>query len=131
MPQVLKTKNTASLGRSVSNVPPKPVLLYDGGCAFCRRWTGRLKRLTKERVDYAPYQEEAGRFAEIPYRDFESSIQLVDRDGSVFSGAAAAYRTLYYAPGWGWLFRLYKILPGFAPLSESVYRTISRHRHRF
>jgi lipase maturation factor 1 len=107
-----------------------PVLLYDGECRFCRRWAARFKRVTGERVRYAPYQQEAGRFPGIPYAEFERSIQLVEGDGRIFSGAAAALRTLAYAPRWDWLSWVYDHVPGFAPLAEAVYRFVSRHRHQ-
>jgi predicted DCC family thiol-disulfide oxidoreductase YuxK len=31
-------------------------MLFDGDCGFCRRWIGKWKELTGDRVRYAPYQ---------------------------------------------------------------------------
>ncbi|MGQ0644036.1 MAG: thiol-disulfide oxidoreductase DCC family protein [Elusimicrobiota bacterium] len=116
--------------RRVSAPPPRPLLVYDGDCAFCRRWARRLRAVTKSRADYAPYQEAAAIFPEIPRGDFEKSIQLIGPDGSVTSGAEAAYRTLALVPAGIPFLRLYERAPFFAALSEKIYGFVSRHRHR-
>lgn len=108
---------------------PKPLLLYDGDCGFCRRWIARWRRLTGDRVDYAPYQEAAARFPMISLQKFEAAMQLVEPDGHVSSSAEAVFRTLVYGgkhfPLW-----CYRHLPGFACLSECAYRFIAAHRGR-
>ena len=40
----------------------RSVLIYDGECNFCVRWVGRLKHMTKDRVEYLPSQEVCERF---------------------------------------------------------------------
>ena len=50
----------------VSNPPPKPLLIWDGDCDFCRLWIERWREMTAGKVDYATYQEAADRFPEIP-----------------------------------------------------------------
>ena len=35
----------------------RPLLVFDGECPFCRAWVDYWKRLTGDRIDYAPYQE--------------------------------------------------------------------------
>ena len=39
----------------------KPLLIWDGDCDFCRKWVDRWRHVTRDRVDYAPYQEVAQR----------------------------------------------------------------------
>lgn len=109
----------------------KPILIFDGDCGFCRRWILFWKSLTGSRVEYAPYQEVGSDFPQIPSRRFETSVQLVDRDGRVYSGAEAVFRALAVRPDFRWLMLLYGRVPGFRPLSEWFYRRVANHRLGF
>ncbi|MCY4402732.1 MAG: lipase maturation factor family protein [Candidatus Poribacteria bacterium] len=105
----------------------KPILVYDNECDFCRYWITQWQHITQDRIDYAPYQEVAPQFNEIPLSAFQSSVQLILEDGQVFSGAEAVLRALNNRIFlWGY----YK-LPLFAPLSEAVYRFVAHHRQFF
>ncbi|MBI3615381.1 MAG: lipase maturation factor family protein [Candidatus Omnitrophica bacterium] len=108
----------------------KPLFIYDGDCGFCRRWIARWQALTKDQIEYAPYQETAAQFPEIPEEQFQASVKLIDTDGQLFSGAEAIVRTLAHVPEKRWLLRLYKELPAAAPIAEWGYRIIARHRAR-
>jgi predicted DCC family thiol-disulfide oxidoreductase YuxK len=112
--------------RTVSNPPEKPLLVFDGDCHFCRRWIERWRELTGDAVDYAPFQEEANRFPEIPRENFEQAVHFIDTDGSVYRGAEAVFRSLgRRAKVWFWC---YEHVPGFAPITETAYRFIARRR---
>jgi predicted DCC family thiol-disulfide oxidoreductase YuxK len=106
----------------------RPVLVYDGGCGFCRRWIERWRHATGERVEYAPSQYGAPRFPRIPPGRFARSVVLIEPDGRASDGAEAVFRALSYAPDRGGWLALYKYLPLFAPASEAVYRFVARHR---
>ncbi len=110
--------------------PPasKPLLVFDGDCGFCRKWIGRWRRATLDLVDYAPYQEVAERFPEIPRAAFEHAVQLIETDGSVSSGALAVFRALATVPGRGGALRAYRRFPAFAAASERLYRGVASHR---
>lgn len=108
--------------------PCKPLLIYDGDCAFCRRCVEYGRNLTGDAVDYRPYQQVAAQFPYIPIEQFRAAAQFVDRDGSVSSGAEAVFRALAHAPGYGWLLWLYRHSGHFAALSEAAYRWVARHR---
>ena len=106
----------------------RPTLVYDGDCGICRYWVDYWQGLTGDRILYRPYQEAASDFPDIPREAFARAIQLIETDGSVYSGAAATYRVLWQAPGrgaWSWL---YAHVPGFAPASEWAYEFFSRRR---
>src|SRR5579864_30438 len=105
-----------------------PTLLYDGDCGICRYWVTYWQGLTGERVAYRPYQEAAADFPQIPARAFPRAIQLIEPDGQTYSGAAATYRVLQYAPGHGLLWWLYQHLPGFSLATELGYAFFARHR---
>ena len=109
----------------------RPLLVYDGECAFCRAWIARWRHVIGERIDYAPYQDAAARLPDIPRERFAHAVHLVEPDGRHTQGAEAVFRSLAHAPGHGWGLWLYRFLPGFAPASEWCYRRIARHRPAF
>jgi predicted DCC family thiol-disulfide oxidoreductase YuxK len=112
----------------VSNPPPKPLLIWDGDCDFCRLWIERWRETTAGKVDYLTSQEEADRFREIPTDDFNRSVVLIQPDSTVIFGAQAVYRSLAYRRSREWLAWSYDHLPGFAAVSETSYGLIARHR---
>jgi predicted DCC family thiol-disulfide oxidoreductase YuxK len=112
----------------VSEPPGRPTLVYDGDCGFCRRTVARLKSWTGEEVEYLAFQDalESGRFTEIPRAQFEESVQFIDQEGRVSSGAEAAARSLRGVARWPlWI---YQRAPGAAWVSEGVYRWVARNR---
>ena len=112
----------------VSNPPPKPLLIWDGDCHFCRLWIERWQVITRGEVDYATYQEMADRFPEIPREQFQKSVVFVDKDGEVFFAAEAVYRSLRYRSSRKWLLWSYDRVPGFAAFSEIAYKIVARNR---
>jgi predicted DCC family thiol-disulfide oxidoreductase YuxK len=105
-----------------------PTLVFDGDCAICRCWVRYWQQLANERALFRPYQEAAADFPAIPLDAFQQSIQLIEGDGRVYSGAAAAFRILRLAPGrqaWWWC---YAHMPGFAALCEWAYGFFARRR---
>jgi len=106
----------------------KPLLLYDGECAFCRAWLARWRHVIGERIEYAPYQEAAERFHAIPREEFARAVHLVEPGGRHSRAAEAVFRALACAPRHGWGLWLYRFVPGFAPLAEACYAWIARHR---
>ena len=105
----------------------KPLLVYDNDCDFCRYWIAQWQHLTGDRIDYAPYQEVAAEFPEIPLSAFESSVQLIHENGTVLSGAEAVFRALNN----GLLLWCYYHLFGFKSVSEGTYRFVAQHRPFF
>ena len=118
----------APLPARVSNPPAKPLLIWDGECHFCRHWIERWRIITGSEVDYAPYQEIAERFPEIPREQFQRSVVYIDRNGQVFVAAAAVYRSLGCCRSKKWLWWSYQHVPGFAAVSELAYRVIAGNR---
>jgi lipase maturation factor 1 len=112
----------------VANPPQKPLVIFDGECRFCRRWIERWREMTGGAVEYAPFQEVADRFPEIPSEDFAEALHFIDRDGTVYRGAEAVFRSLGSVSGGRALIWCYRHLPGFAPITEATYRAIARNR---
>jgi len=115
----------------------EPLLIFDGHCGFCRIWIEYWKVITRGSVAYAPSQEVASRYPQIPPEEFGQSVQLVmpasspDQDAVVLRGARAVFVTLTYAPGMAWLLWAYQHVPGFGAVSEAAYRWIATHRTFF
>jgi lipase maturation factor 1 len=112
----------------VANLPEKPLLIFDGDCHFCRRWVERWRELTNGAVEYAPFQEVAARFPEIPREAFENAVHFIERDGTVYRAAEAVFRSLGTARGGCRLIWCYEHLPGFAPITETAYGLVARNR---
>jgi predicted DCC family thiol-disulfide oxidoreductase YuxK len=107
------------------------LVIYDGDCGFCRLWLARWQQVTGDRAEYAPYQQVAAQFPEIPIDNFRKAVHLIEPDGAIHSGAAAVFRLLRLAPGRAWMFGLYEHVPGFAAVSEAAYRIVAVHRPFF
>lgn len=110
------------------HTPPKPVMLWDGGCGFCHWWIIRWMMITNDNVDFEKYQEAASRFPDIPVEAFEEAVRLIETDGTVYGGAHAAYRSFTYGKRRKWLYFLYKKSKLFARISDAAYQWISDHR---
>ncbi len=106
----------------------KPVLIFDGDCSFCRRWVGRWKQLTGDSIEFAPSQEAAARFPQIPAEAFEESVWLVEPDGKVTGAAHAVFRSLCLGGRKKYLLWGYENVPGMAGLSEWLYTRVSHNR---
>src|ERR1700726_4222207 len=115
----------------VSNPPPKPLLIWDGECHFCRRWVERWRHLTGDAVEYETSQNAAARFTEISAERFQESVVCINPDGEVFFGAEAVYQTLSCRRSRAWLAWSHANVPGFAAISEGTYRIIARNRKAF
>ena len=114
--------------RRVANPPPKPLMIFDGDCHFCRRWIERWREMTRGEVDYAPSQEVAARFPEIASAEFQNAVQFIETDGTISSGAAAVFRSLGSGRKLGTLARLYDGLPAFASVTEFAYGLVAKNR---
>jgi lipase maturation factor 1 len=112
----------------VLNPPPKPLMIWDGECHFCKRWIERWREITAGKVDYATYQKAAARFPEIPIEQFKRSVVFIEPDGEAFFAAEAVYRSLRYRSSRKWLAWSYDHVPGFGRISEAAYKFIARHR---
>ena len=75
-------------------------------------------------MEFAPSQEVAPRFPEIPREAFSQAVQLVRSDGTVTSGARAVFETLERE-------RLYESSAVVASLSDTAYRFIAQRRSLF
>ncbi|MDQ8181094.1 DCC1-like thiol-disulfide oxidoreductase family protein [Pelagicoccus sp. SDUM812005] len=108
----------------------RPLLVWDGDCGFCKRCVRTWRRWTKGAIDDCTYQ--SGGYPKTgPYRpDFQKRIYLFEPNGYIYSGAAAAFRSLQSAR-LRFLDRWYRSSPRFAALSERAYAFVAKHRSAF
>src|SRR5712692_7575388 len=111
----LRIRPSGSAMRRSGSQVDRPLLIFDGHCAFCRIWIEYFRKRTGDRVDYAPSQEVGERYSQISREAFAQSVQLVRVDGTVASGA----RAVFEAAGRE---RVYESVPLLAPVSEWAYR---------
>jgi len=111
-------------------LPTKPILVYDGDCNFCRYWASRWKQKAGNETECIALQDGqiASRFPEIPHREWESAVHLIDTTGAVYSGAEAVFRFQSRSPAHRLLLKLYVKSKVFAALCEAVYMLVARNR---
>jgi predicted DCC family thiol-disulfide oxidoreductase YuxK len=117
--------------RTTNPIGRQPLLIYDGDCGFCIYWLRYWQKLTGDRVTYAPYQEVATQYPQIPVAAFQRAVQYIAPDGKIASGAEAVFLTLSHTRGKAFWLTLYRHLPGFAAITERMYAVVASHRSAF
>jgi len=108
-------------------------MVFDGDCNFCALWIRRWQQMTGDAVDYLPAQDPrvVEQFPEIPSRQFDAAVQLIEPDGMVYSGAEAVFRALARNPGRQWPLHSYEQSPAFSNITEWAYRLVAGNRTFF
>ena len=108
----------------------RPVLLYDGDCAFCTSCVRLLERRIEPDAEIVAWQ-----FADLPELGVTEeraadAVQWIEPDGTVHSGHEAIAAMLITA---GPIWRLaghILLLPGISWIAAHAYRLIAVNRHR-
>ncbi|MFP4160737.1 MAG: thiol-disulfide oxidoreductase DCC family protein [Ectothiorhodospira sp.] len=115
--------------------PPggRPEVYYDGGCGLCRREIGHYRRLDREgRVEWLDIHADPGVLERIGV-DWETAMRRMharDASGRVVTGARAFVTVWDCLPGYRWLARGVRAVPGVLPLMDLGYRGFARWRGR-
>ena len=107
----------------------KALMIYDGGCGFCKKWIERWRRITGDSVEYRSSAEIGALFPEIPASEFDRAVQLIRLDGSRCSGAEAVLEIT--APHNGAVHLLWLAYQRNTPIRgalEATYRFVAAHR---
>lgn len=107
----------------------RPVVIYDGHCAFCIRQATRLDRWLAGAVRLESFREPGviDRYPGLTVEQCNEALQLVEPNGRIHSGAEAVARALRLRPllaPFGWLY----FVPGIRRAADWGYRQIARNR---
>ena len=116
----------------LGDVPPprRPLLMFDGGCPFCRAAARLVERLDRgERLALLSRDDEAATpyAAHIPAHQVSQSWQLIEPTGVRLMHGPAGIRLLEHIPATRWLGRLLRTLR-LTPLLTAVNRLLGRIR---
>jgi len=111
--------------------PPRPILVWDGDCNFCRLCAERFDSHREKKVDLIPYQSLHQKWPQAPAEDYGSAVYLFTPAGKSYRAAAAIYRFYAEYPWRGWANWAYKRFRWFALLSEWGYRFVANNRKTF
>jgi lipase maturation factor 1 len=106
-----------------------PLVLYDSGCGFCRRWVARWQARTRGRVRFLPASSWPRWLLGIRQSAARRAMQLIEPSGARSEGAEAVFRMLRFSPR-----RRTRVaarlglLPGVRAVAGGLYRFIARHR---
>jgi predicted DCC family thiol-disulfide oxidoreductase YuxK len=107
----------------------RPVLLYDGDCAFCTSSARVLERIGPDAEIVAWQLTDLAELG-VTEREATESVQWIKPDGEVRSGHEAIAAALASA-GRGWRIGARAILlPGISRVSAGVYRLVADNRYR-
>lgn len=107
----------------------RPVLLFDGDCAFCTSSAHLLERIGPE-AEIVAWQHADLDALGITAAQATEAVQWIGADGTVRGGHEAIAAALATA-GWPWRLAARAILlPGISSLAAIAYRLIARNRHR-
>ena len=110
--------------------PDDDVILYDGVCVFCSRWTHFVaSRDVDRRFRFTAIQSGYG--TQLAHA-FGINPEDPDTNAVVHGGVAylksdGALTVLSNLPGWGWV-RALRSVP--KPLRDAVYNLVARNRYR-
>ncbi len=117
---------------NVANPPRlKPIMIWDGDCHFCGKWSRRWEQATNGDVEFQPYQAAAQRFPEISEDDFSKAVYFIGLDGIALRGAEAVFACLAFADRYRFLQGLYERYSWFASVSELLYGYVAANRMLF
>ncbi|MEU3191123.1 DUF393 domain-containing protein [Streptomyces sp. NPDC006992] len=110
--------------------PVRPVLVYDGDCAFCTAALRFGERHVRPRCESEPWQSADLTGLGVTREHAEHEVLWVTPTGAVYGGAQAVAKALLSADG-GWTVAgAVLTLPPFRWVAHLGYRLIAANRHR-
>jgi predicted DCC family thiol-disulfide oxidoreductase YuxK len=112
--------------------PQRPILVFDGDCAFCSSSARLLARLRRSPGDFAvePWQRLDLPALGLTPQECDESVQWVGADGSHEHAEGAIGRALLASRWWVRPAGAVVLAPGVRRVAGVVYRWVSRNRHR-
>jgi predicted DCC family thiol-disulfide oxidoreductase YuxK len=111
-------------------MPGRPILLYDGDCAFCSSCARALERIHAN-AEIVAWQLTDLAALGVSAEQARGAVQWVPVDGTIRSGheAIAALLETAALPIWRATGALI-LLPGVSSIAAVVYRLVAKNRHR-
>ena len=107
----------------------RPVLVYDGDCAFCNRCARALERIKPDAEIVASQVTDLVGLG-VTEEQARDAVQWIQIDGAVRSGHEAIAATLEAVGGvWKVTGRML-LLPGISWVAARIYRLVAEHRNR-
>jgi predicted DCC family thiol-disulfide oxidoreductase YuxK len=108
----------------------RPVLLFDGDCAFCTTCVHLVERWIEPDADVVAWQFADLAVLGVSEEQAADALQWVEPDGTVLSGhRAVAAMLIGSGPIWRISGRIL-LLPGISWAAAQAYRLIANNRHR-
>jgi predicted DCC family thiol-disulfide oxidoreductase YuxK len=107
----------------------RPVLVYDGDCAFCTSSVRVLERIGPE-AEIVAWQLTDLAALGLTEEAASAAVQWVEIDGTIHPGHEAIAAALDSAGGIWALAGRALLSPGIAPVAAGGYRLIAENRHR-
>jgi predicted DCC family thiol-disulfide oxidoreductase YuxK len=111
-------------------MPRRPLLLYDGDCAFCTSCARLIEKRIRPDAAVVPWQ--FADLAELGVTEAQAkdAVQWVGSDSSVHSGHEAIAAMLSSAGPISRSIGRFLLFPGVSRLAANVYTLIATNRHR-
>jgi predicted DCC family thiol-disulfide oxidoreductase YuxK len=107
----------------------RPVLLYDGDCAFCTSCAHQLKRIGPDAEIVAWQLTDLAELG-VTEEQATEAVQWVEPDGTIRSGHEAIAAALTTAGGIWRIAGRTLLLPGISWIAAKTYRLVADNRHR-
>lgn len=114
-----------------SPAPTGPLVLYDGGCGFCRRSVATARgRWFRARIEAQPYQEADLVVHNLDVENCAKALHCVDTDGAISVGGQAVATILRHSRfPWPIVGRV-MTWPGARWVADRLYFLVADNRHR-
>lgn len=108
----------------------RPLVVFDGDCAFCTASVDRIRDRIRPDVDFIPWQRLDLPALGLTEQQVESAVQWIDGEGGRASGARAGALLLRRAARpWRAVGRL-MLIPPISWIAAALYRIVAANRHR-
>lgn len=107
----------------------RPLVVFDGDCAFCTTSVHVIRDRIKPEADFVPWQRLDLTSLELTEEQVERAVQWLDDDGRASGAKAVALLLQRAARPWRAVGRI-MMLPPFSWLAAAVYRVIANNRQR-
>lgn len=108
---------------------PRPLLVFDGDCAFCTSSARLLARIAPA-AEIAPWQQADLDALGLTEEAASAAVQWVEINGTIRSGHEAVAVALRGAGGVWALAGQLLLAPGISPIAAATYRLIAANRPR-